>query len=312
MTTKTVFYSVTGHSRTVAEGVASALNGPLFGLSDRFTAQPSGWKRAARRAVRGLDLAVLGTPDVSFDRGDRLVLVFPYWNGAIVPAVSGFIRSVSLAGITVFLVMLRQLSGGDELISQLADDIVRQGGTVEGVFSLRTLWRGSQRLRSLGGRVGRHIAEEAQGVPTSLQELLENAIEEEIEGHVRYLQLIERTTRKRLKATFRSFSADEAAHVQMLQQLYRAYAGVVYEPHGGAAASSDPLKVLDDSVVLQELSASVQAERKAFTGYRAIAERYPSQPDVVRQMLSLARSDLRHYRHVKGICNVLSRHQSKR
>ncbi|MCX6097765.1 MAG: ferritin family protein [Caldiserica bacterium] len=311
MTTKTVFYSVMGHSRTVAEGVASELNGPLFGLSDRFTARPSGWKRAARRAVRGFDLAVLSTPNVSFDRGDKLVLVFPYWNGAIVPAVSGFVRSVGLAGVTVFLVMMRRLSGGDELISQLEDDVVRQGGTIGGVFSLRTLWRVPQRLRSLGSRLGRQIGGKAQGALLSLQELLEGAIEEEVEGHARYLQLVERTTRKRLKATFRSLSADEAAHVQMLQQLYRAYAGIVYEPHRKATASSSPEKVLDDSALLQELSASVEAERKAFMGYRAIAERYSSQPDVVRQMLSLAHSDLQHYRDVKGMCNVLSRRHSK-
>jgi len=311
MTTKTVFYSVTGHARTTAEGVASAVDGPLFGLTDRFTSQPSGWKRVARRAVHGFDLAVLVTPDVSFDRGDRLVLVFPYWSGAVVPAVSGFVRSVSLKGITVFLVLLRQMSGGDELISQLEDDIVRQGGTIGEVFSLRTLWRRSPRLRSLGSRVGRHIAGAAQGVPTSLQELLENAIEEETEGHARYLQLVERTASRRLKARFKLLSADEAAHAQMLQQLYRTYAGVVYEPHGEGAISSEPVKAPGNDALLQELSASVQAERKAFTGYRAIAERYSSQPDVVRQMLSLARSDLRHYRDVAGMCRMLSRHQSR-
>src|SRR5450759_2346844 len=125
MTTKTVFYSVMGRSRMVAEGIAAALNAPLFGLTDRFTALPAGWKRSVRRAVRGFDLGVLSTPGVSFGRGDRLVLVFPYWNGAIVPAVSGFVRSVDLGGVTVFLVMTRRLSGGDELISQLEDDIIR-------------------------------------------------------------------------------------------------------------------------------------------------------------------------------------------
>ena len=169
MTTKTVFYSVMWHSRMVAEGIAAALDAPIFGLTDRFTALPVGWKRAARRAVRGFDLGALSTPDVLFDRGDRLVLVFPYWFGAIVPAVSGFVRSVWLAGVTIVLVMTRRLSGGDELISQLEDDIVRQGGTIDRVFSLRTLWRTPRHLRLLGGRIGHHIVREAQGAPTSLQ-----------------------------------------------------------------------------------------------------------------------------------------------
>jgi rubrerythrin len=312
METKTVFYSVMGRSRMVADGVTAVLDSPLFGLTDRYSALPAGWKRAARRAVRGFDLGVLTTPDVSFDRGDRLVLVFPYWNGAIVPAVSGFVRSIGLAGVTVFLVMTRRLSGGDELISQLEDDIVRQGGTIGGVFSLRTLWRAQQRLRSLGSRVGQHIAREAQGAPFSLQELLENAIEDEVETRARYLQLIEMTPNKRLKTTFSLLATGEAAHAQLLQQLYRAYTGVVYEPHREAIASLKSGQVLDYSALLQGLGVVVEAERKAIMGYRTIAERYSSQPDVVRQTLVLARSDVQHYRDMRGLYNKLNRHHSTR
>ena len=135
------------------------------------------------------------------------------------------------------------------------------------------------------------------------EELLEDAIEDEVEARARYLQLIEMTPNRRLKATFSSLAAGEAAHAQLLQQLHRAYAGVVYEPHREAIASLKPGQVLDDSALLQGLNVAVEAERKAFMGYRAIAERYPSQPDVVRQMLVLARSDLpalqRHERHVQ-------------
>ena len=312
MATKTVFYSVMGHSRMVAEGIAAALDAPLFGLTDRFTALPARWKRSARRAVRGFDLGVLSTPGVSFGRGDRLVLVFPYWNGAVVPAVSGFVRSVELAGVTVFLVMTRRSSGGDELISQLEDDIIRQGGTVDGVFSLRTLWRAQQRLQSLGSRLGQHIAREAQGAPFSLQELLEDAIEDEVEARARYLQLIEMTPNRRLKATFSSLAVGEVAHAQLLQQLHRAYAGVVYEPHREEIASLKSGQVLDYSALLQGLGVVVEAERKAIMGYRAIAERYSSQPDVVRQTLVLARSDLQHYRDMRGLYNKLSRHHSTR
>ena len=312
MTTKTVFYSVTGYSQMVAEGVATALDSPLFGLTDRFTARSPGWKRASRRAVRGFDLGVLSTPGVSFGRGDRLVLVFPYWNGAIVPAVSGFVRSVELTGVTVFLVMTRRLSGGDELVSQLEDDVVRQGGTVGDVFSLRTFWRGPRLLRSLGNRVGQRIAAQAQGAATSLVELLENAIEDEVEARSRYIQLVEMTPNRRLKARFSSLAADKAAHTQQLQQLYRAYAGVVYEPKRETIASLKSGQVLDYGALLHGLDVVVEAEHKAFRGYWAIAERYPSQPDVVRVMLSLSRSDLRHYRDMRGTYTVLSRHHSKR
>lgn len=312
MATKTVFYSVTGYTRMVAEGVASALDSPLFGLTDRFSTQPDGWRRAARRAVRGFDLGVLRTSGVSFERGDRLVLITPYWDGPVVPAVSGFVRVVELTGVTVFLVMTRRLSGGDELISQLEDDVVRQGGTIGEVFSLRTLWRGPRLLRSLGSRIGRRIAGQPQGVTTSLVELLENAIEDEVEARSRYIQLVEMTPNSRLKARFSSLAADKAAHTQQLQQLYRAYAGVVFEPRRKAIASLKAGQVLDYHALLQGLDVVVEAEHKAFRGYWAIAERYPSQPDVVRQMLSLSRSDLRHYRDMRGTYAALSRHHSKR
>jgi len=312
MTTKTVFYSVTGRSRMVAEGAASALEAPLFGLTDHFTAQPAGWKHAAKRAVRGFDLGILNTLGVSFDRGERVVFVFPYWNGAVVPAVSGFVRSIGLTGVTVFLVMTRRWNGGDELIAQLEDDIVRQGGTIGGVFSIRTLWRARQRLRSLGNRVGQQIAREAQGAPYSLQELLEDAIEDEVEAGARYQQLVEMTPNRRLKATFSALAVGEAAHAQELQQLHRAYAGVVYEPHRAAIPSLKPEQIPDVTALLQGLSVVMEAEQKAFMGYRAIAARYPSQPDVVRQMLTLARSDLQRYRDVRGMHNMLSRHRSKR
>jgi rubrerythrin len=312
MATKTVFYSVMDRSRMVAEGVASALDSPLFGLTDRFSTLPAGWKRVARRAVRGFDLGVLRTSGVSFERGDRLVLVTPYWDGPVVPAVSGFVRAVELTGVTVILVVTRRFGGGDDLIFQLEDDIVRQGGTIGGVFTLRMLWRGPRRLRSLGNRVGQHIARVVQGVPTSLQELLENAIEDEVEVRGRYSQLVEMTPNRRLKRAFTSLSADKAAHAQQLQQLYRAYTGVVYEPHREAIVSLKAGQVLDYNALLQGLDDVVEAEHKAFRGYWAIAERYPSQPDVVRLMLALSRSDLQHYRNMRRVYTVLSRHRSRR
>jgi rubrerythrin len=310
MTTKTAFYSISGRSRMVAEGTAAALDCQLYGLTDRFSSHPDGWKRAARRAVQGFDLGVLNTPGVSFDRRDRLVLVLPYWNGAVVPAVSGFVRSVELTGVTVFLVITRHVSGGGELISQLEDDIVRQGGTIGGAFSLRTLWRTPQGLRSLGTMVGQRIGREPQGTPFSLQELLEEAIEDEVEAHARYLQLIEMTPNRRLKATFGSIAAGKVAHAQELQQLHRAYTGIVYEPHREAIAPLEPEQALVYSALLQGLSVAVEAERKAFMGYQAIAARYPSQPDVVRHLLALSRSDLRHHRDMRSMYNVLSRHHS--
>ncbi|MCX6083340.1 MAG: hypothetical protein NT102_00020, partial [Caldiserica bacterium] len=122
----------------------------------------------------------------------------------------------------------------------------------------------------------------------------------------------EMTPNRRLKARLSSLAAGEAAHAQLLQQLHRAYAGVVYEPHREPIASLKPEQVLDYNALLQGLGVTVEAERKAFMGYRAIAERYPSQPDVVRQLLALSHSDLQHYRDMRGTYNTLSRHHSTR
>jgi tRNA isopentenyl-2-thiomethyl-A-37 hydroxylase MiaE len=73
-----------------------------------------------------------------------------------------------------------------------------------------------------------------------------------------------------------------------------------------------PEQVLDDSALLQGLGVVVEAEHKAFMGYRAIAARYPSQPDVVRHMLALSRSDLQHCREMRGTYSMLGHHHSTR
>jgi tRNA isopentenyl-2-thiomethyl-A-37 hydroxylase MiaE len=73
-----------------------------------------------------------------------------------------------------------------------------------------------------------------------------------------------------------------------------------------------PEQVLDDSALLQGLGVVVEAEHKAFMGYHAIAARYPSQPDVVRHMLALSRSDLQHCREMRGTYSMLGHHHSTR
>ncbi len=309
MTTKVVFYSVTGHSRAIAEGAASALKAPLYELTDHFSSRFAGWKRASRQAVRSLDIGTLVTPGVSFERGDRLVIVFPFWHGSIVPAVSGFVRSVSLEGVEVFLVMTRRLNGGDLLIAQLQDDIVRQGGTAGRAFSVRSLWRGSKLLHALGSRIGRRISREPEIAPFSLQELLGDAIESEVEARARYLQLAEMTPNKRLKASFAAFAADEAGHAQTLQEVYRFYSGTVYEPHRDPIASLRPEQALNYTALLDGLNIAVEAEDKAVAGYRSMAARFPGQMDVVDIGMVLAQSELRHLRAVKRMSEKLSGHR---
>jgi rubrerythrin len=307
MTTKVVFYSVTGHARAAAEGAAATLRSPLHELTDRFSSSPAGWKRDSKRAVRTLDIGRLISAGVSFDRGDRIVVVFPFWNGPIVPAVTGFVRSVSLEGVEMFLVVTRRLSGGDMLITQLEDDIVRQGGTVVGVFGVRTLWRSTKQLQNLGRRIGKWVADKPEGVASSLQELLGGSIESEVEARARFLQLAEMTPNKRLKASFGSFAADEAAHAQMLQETYRLYSGTVYEPHRDAIAPLKPEQMSNYTALLEELVVAVDVERKAEAVYRAIAMRYWSQPDVVERATTLARLELRHLRGLRRIQGTLGR-----
>lgn len=313
MKTRTVVYSVTGHSRTIAESMAVALNSELYALTDRFTPQPPGWKRAAKRAVRGSDLGILGTPGVLFERGDRLVLVFPYWGGSIVPALSGFVRSVELTGVTVFLVMVRRFIGGDELIAQLEDDIIRQGGTIGGIYTVRTVARDRKHLASLGGCIGRSIARMAgDAMAQSLQELLEGVMEEAAMRRDLFLQLVEITPKKHLKATFGSVAASEVAHLQRLQYVYRAYTGVVYEAKRRPIPSLKPEQMLHSGALLERLQTAVKTEHEAFFHYSAIGGKYPSQPDVVREMDVLSRSSLARYKRLARLHGRLSRHRSVR
>jgi len=307
MTTRVIYYSVTGHARAVAEGAMATLQCPLHELTDRFSEKPADWKRALRHAVKSQDVGVLATTGVSFSPGDRLVVVFPSLGGPIVPAVTGFVRSVSLEGVEVFLVVTRQSSGGDILIAQLEDDVVRQGGSVGAVFSVCTLWRNNRRLHILGKAIGRRVAHKPEGVPSSLQELLGDAIEDEVEVRARFVQLGETTPNKRLKSSFGVFASAEAGHAQMLQETYRLYSGAVYEPHRATIAPLRPEQILSYTALLEELAVVIEQERKAEAGYRAMAARYWSQLDVVEQATTLSRLEIRHVRALQRIRSSLSR-----
>ncbi|MGB9666834.1 MAG: hypothetical protein ACPL2N_05955, partial [Candidatus Cryosericum sp.] len=244
----------------------------------------------------------------SFERGESVVLVFPYWGGDMVPAVSGLVRSIDLTGVTVFLVMTRSLNGGDELLSQLEDDITRQGGITGGVFSVRTLWRGPQRLSSLGKRIGHAIEKNSpQGIPQSLAERLEDVIDDMVDLRDRYLQLVEITPDTRLKRTFRLLAADEVAHMQQIQQLYRTYTGVVHEPHRPRIAPLTADQMHNFIALVQELGVNVDAEKKAAAMYQAIGRQYASQTDVVREMSMLLESSSRRSRRIGRLYRKLSR-----
>lgn len=311
MIAKVIFYSVVGHSRKVAEGIATELKSQLYSITDQFSVHVSGWKRAAGRAVRGFEVGQFSSTGASFMRGESIVLVFPYWGGNMVPAISGFVRSVDLTGVTVFLIMTRSLRGGDELISQLEDDIIRQGGTTGGTFSIRTLWRGPQRLSSLGKRIGHAIERiSSEGTPQSLGERLEDVIDDMIDIRERYVQLSEITPDGRLKRAFGLLAADEVAHMQQIQQLHRTYTGVVHEPHRPRISPLTADQMHNFIALVQELGVNVDAEKKAAEMYRAIGRQYASQADVVREMSILLQSSSRRSRRIGRLYRRLGRQRA--
>ncbi len=301
-----VYYSVTGRSRSVAEGVSVSLGAARCELKDRFSSQPPGWKRDARRAARAASTDVFDASEVALKKGDTLVLVFPYWGGPLMPAIIGFIRAVDLHGIAVFLVMTH-VRGGDGLLMLLQDEVVRQGGAVQGIFSVGIRWKTTQRLQTAGGKIGKQIASLPSIIPLSLQERLEHAIDHEHEAEVRYLQLVEMTPNQRMRTWLKRQAGEETSRVQILQQLYRTYAGLVYEPGEDCLAPLPAEKVLDYASFVQGLKETSEKERAASLEYHDIAESFPSQQDVVRQALFLFNREQRHCRTMNGIYRRFSR-----
>jgi len=306
--TATVFYSVVGTSRLVAEGISCSIGSPLYSLTDRFSSQPDGWQKSARKAVRSFDLGDLVTVNVVFTRGDKLVVVCPYWGGPVVPAVSGFIRAVDLTGVAVVLVVVRRVRGGDDLAVQLADDAVRQGAIIAGTFRVSTWARGRQQLRELGLRIGERVGRVDPGTCESLQEQLGHSIDHEEEAQERCRQLVSMTPDQKLKKLFGSLAAESAAHVQGLQRLYRVYAGVVHEGPGASLARLKAEQVLDYAALVRAVADLVEAEQTALEDYRSIERHFAGQTDVVQGMQTLEKSQLQLCRKVKRLSSRLERH----
>ncbi len=307
-----VCYSVTGCSRAVAEGLSGSLEASRCELRDRFTNQPSGWKRDAGKAARDFDSGTFNADGVSFKRGDTLVLVFPHWGGPVMPAMTGFVRAVGLQGVVVFLVMTRTSGGNSGPVMLLEDEAIRQGGIVGGVFGIRVRWRTPDQLRSAGKKIGAHILRVPAPPAFSLQERLEIGIEQEREAEARCLRLTEMTPNRRLKEWFRRQANDEAAHIQALQKIYRTYAGVVYESQRQPLAPLEPEKVLDYSSLLSEFKTAVDHEHTIALDYEDIAGRFSSQQDVVRQAIFLAGAEQHFYQNMNGAYRRLSRYHPSR
>lgn len=308
MATATVFYSVMGTSRLVAEGVSSSLGSPLYALTDRFSSRPQGWQRSARQAVRSFDFGELTTGNVTFERGDRLIVVCPYWGGPVVPAVSGFIRAVDLTGVSVVLVLVRRAGGGGDLTAQFSDDVVRQGAIVAGTFFVSTWMRGRRQLQQLGLRIGQRIGKMGVTTSESLQEQLGHAIDRKEETGERCRQLVSMTPDQKLKKLFGSLAADDAEQVQALQRLHRVYAGVVHEGRGASFAGLKPEQILDYNALVRAVADLVEAEQTALEGYRLMESQFPGQMDVVQSMQALKKSQLQQCRKVRRLSSRLSRH----
>ena len=308
MATATVFYSVMGTSRLVAEGVSSSLGSPLYALTDRFSSRPQGWQRSARQAVRSFDFGELTTGNVTFERGDRLIVVSPYWDGPVVPAVSGFIRAVDLTGVSVVLVLVRRAGGGEDLTAQFSDDVVRQGAIVAGTFFVSTWMRGRRQLQQLGLRIGQRIGKMGVTTSESLQEQLGHAIDRKEETGERCRQLVSMTPDQKLKKLFGSLAADDAEQVQALQRLHRVYTGVVHEGRGASFAGLKPEQILDYNALVRAVADLVEAEQTALEGYRLMESQFPGQMDVVRSMQALKKSQLQQCRKVRRLSSRLSRH----
>lgn len=281
MATTVVFYSIAGQERAFAEGVADAVGAPLAELTDSFSSRPAGWKRRARRAVRQRAPGVCTMQDVVAGRGDVLILVFPYWGGSIHPAMTGFVCATTLSGVSVHLVVVRRRGGGDELLEQMEDDVIRQGGVVEGVGAVRTWLRSTQQLRALGSRLGEAVRQIPRRVGMSLQEWLRQAINDERSVRARYEHL---AAFPGSRTVLRTLATAETKHLQLLQEVHHTYTGTVYEPkHGEPPAGVVPESPsLSREEYLQGLKDVVELETKGAVTYAEFAHSFATQQDVVR------------------------------
>lgn len=134
-----IYYSWTGHTKTVASVIAEAVNGELVEIEETKARKKGiGFIVAVFQGLCGLKSKIR---EVNFtpDRYNRLFLGTPIWAGKVTPAVNAYLANHSLTNKKIYLFFTLQDNNPPlKAIETLTKKIKQKGGQVYNVISIRT------------------------------------------------------------------------------------------------------------------------------------------------------------------------------
>ncbi len=151
MSTIVVFFSSTGRTRMVAQGIAEKLSAPLAEI--RLTQPQASSPRPLRTHYTEADLPSISCEVTDFSPFSEIIFGGPVWAFNIAPPLLSFVRNTDLTGKTVHLFVTEFGMGGKRALRTLRKELeakkVHLGQSK--IFAL-TFFKNASTLRSLGER----------------------------------------------------------------------------------------------------------------------------------------------------------------
>jgi len=129
MKTLIIYYSYSGHTRKIAETIASSESADIAEIKDvkrpgKFKAYTAGCFAAIRGKAWNIEPL-----NADFAEYDRLILLSPVWASSMTPAMTAFLKQLP-EGKTVAVKMV-SMSGNSVCKERIETAIKAKGGTLE-------------------------------------------------------------------------------------------------------------------------------------------------------------------------------------
>jgi len=134
-----IYYSWTGHTKTVASTIAEELKGELVGLKEEKDRKKGlGYVSAAFQALFGLK-SKIKEPNLKISDYQRIFIGTPIWAGKATPAVNTILSKCKLENKKIFLFFTLQDNKPPlQAVKILTKNVKQQGGQVYNTMSVRT------------------------------------------------------------------------------------------------------------------------------------------------------------------------------
>ena len=142
-----VFFSQTGRTKAVAEGIAEELRVPIESITC-----PQGKARIKplRSHWQDSDLPVISSRLQNLDAFQEIILGGPVWAFNIAPPLLSFVKKMSWKGKKVILFITEAGMGGKRALRTVKEELEKQGAQVTAEKIFTSIFKSQRRLKEQG------------------------------------------------------------------------------------------------------------------------------------------------------------------